>query len=184
MRTPRRIRMELPERIPGLDPWQMDALDSYSRAISGINFGLLNHLESIVPSLLSTIQLSFTSHLLGIQRVFDSALTSILRPFPELTNPKVRVAEELGWVVHHTLPISLLNETSEEDLGHSDSHFLQRRVAGCSKGIRNRHTRLPDKRGLERNDETGPSRSRGRPISLGPPCHAPGNRSRSTRPNE
>ena len=26
------------------------------------------------------------------------------------------MADELGWVVHHTLPTSLLNETSEEDL--------------------------------------------------------------------
>ena len=102
-------------RIPSIDPWQMDIVDSYSRVISGINVGLSNHLESIIPSLLSTIQLNLTSNLLGTHKVFESALTSILSPFP-FTNPRVRVAEELGWVVHHTLPTSLLNETSEEDL--------------------------------------------------------------------
>ena len=61
MRTPPRIRVEIPERIPSIDPWQMDIVDSYSRVISGINVGLSNHLESIITSLLSTIQLNLTS---------------------------------------------------------------------------------------------------------------------------
>ena len=45
----------------------------------------------------------------------EAAVRSIIA-LPPLIHPKAEAAMEVGWVVHHTLPTWLLDETAEEDL--------------------------------------------------------------------
>ena len=53
---------------------------------------------------------------LGILDGLLSPFDQIFRPFPALVHPKARLAKELGWVVHHTLPLTLLDKANEDDL--------------------------------------------------------------------
>ena len=61
---------------------------------------------------------------LGLQSILERFLEPILepilewipRPFPSLVHPKARTAAKLGWVVHHTLPTTVLEDAAEENL--------------------------------------------------------------------
>ena len=52
----------------------------------------------------------------SLPNLFESPFMGFLRFLPLLVNPKARVAEELGWVVHRTLPITVLEDASEDNL--------------------------------------------------------------------
>ena len=53
---------------------------------------------------------------LGIFDALPSALELIIKPFPILVHPRAQLVSELGWVVHHSLPIDLLDNVHDDDL--------------------------------------------------------------------
>ena len=86
---------------------QMEAANTFSSAFSQITQGLAR---------------SFS-----LPNLFESPFTGFLRSLPPLVNPKARVAEELGWVVHRTLPTTVLEDASEDNLDEAImTHYKER----------------------------------------------------------
>ena len=92
--------------------------------------------DSVVRSQMeaaNTFSSAFSQSTQGLARsfsfpnLFESALTGFLRPLPPLVNPKARVAKELGWVVHRTLPKPVLEDASEDNLDEAImTHYKER----------------------------------------------------------
>ncbi len=116
MGTPPRIRIVPPERISPLRNWQAELVKPYRLLMSRHNAVLANSLRLALSSFESPIQKSLANYSFRLQESIKPLLTSFIKPFPALTNPNARVAEKLGWVLHHTLPATLLDETPEEEL--------------------------------------------------------------------
>lgn len=90
--------------------------NSFPSLVSGISQELarsVGALNLIPPSLTRG---AFPRVSLGILDGLPSLFDQIIRPFPVLVHPKARLAKELGWVVHHTLPLALLDSANEDDL--------------------------------------------------------------------
>ena len=86
---------------------QMEAANTFSSAFSQITQGL--------------------SRSFSLPNLFESPFTGFLRSLPPLVNPKARVAEELGWVVHRTLPTTVLEDASEDNLDEAImTHYKER----------------------------------------------------------
>ena len=65
---------------------------------------------SLIPEVLPRVSI-------GIFDALPLVLDLILKPpFPILVHPKAQLASELGWVVHHSLPIDLLDNVHDDDL--------------------------------------------------------------------
>ena len=80
---------------------------------------------NLVPS--NLIQRALTDLDNGFIEGLQSLLSPIIRSFPPIVHPKARVAVELGWVVHRTLPRSLLEEASEDNLDEAImTHYQER----------------------------------------------------------
>ena len=90
--------------------------NAFPPLFSGINQRLaksFDALDLLPPSLTSGL---FPRVSLGILDGLLSPFDQILRPFPAFVHPKAGLAKELGWVVHHTLPLTLLDNANEDDL--------------------------------------------------------------------
>ena len=68
----------------------------------------------------------FMDNLSNIQALtaIEAAVRSIIA-LPPLIHPKAQAAREMGWVVHHTLPTWLLDETEEEDLDKAITNYYK-----------------------------------------------------------
>ena len=64
---------------------------------------------SLIPEVLPRVSI-------GIFDALPLVLDLIPKPFPILVHPKAQLASELGWVVHHSLPIDLLDNVHDDDL--------------------------------------------------------------------
>ena len=106
-----------------------------SPLLSGITQDLLG---SFRP--LNILPASLTQRMIeSVSVEFDERLRSLLKPIQ--VHPKARVAERLGWVVHNTLPISLLEDTDEDGLDEAimtfyreNSDELQRDIETAARG--------------------------------------------------
>ena len=90
--------------------------NAFPSLFSGINQRLAKSfgtLDLLPPSL--TLG-AFPRVSLGILDGLLSPFDQILRHFPAFVHPEARLAKELGWVVHHTLPFTLLDNANEDDL--------------------------------------------------------------------
>ena len=92
------------------------------------SLGISQEFQSILELSLRpfTLQLTsfFTSLSLGINQGLQSILEPILRPFPP--HPKARMAARLGWVVHSTLPTTVLEDADEENLDEAiTTHYKE-----------------------------------------------------------
>ena len=94
---------------------QMEAANTFSSAFSQITQGLAR---------------SFS-----LPNLFESPFTGLLRSLPPLVNPKARVAEELGWVVHRTLPTTVLEDASEDNLNEAIMTYYKERWAEVRREI-------------------------------------------------
>ena len=94
---------------------QMEAANTFSSAFSQITQGLAR---------------SFS-----LPNLFESPFTGLLRSLPPLVNPKARVAEELGWVVHRTLPTTVLEDASEDNLDEAIMTYYKGRWAEVRREI-------------------------------------------------
>ena len=94
---------------------QMEAANTFSSAFSQITQGLAR---------------SFS-----LPNLFESPFTGLLRSLPPLVNPKARVAEELGWVVHRTLPTTVLEDASEDNLDEAIMTYYKERWAEVRREI-------------------------------------------------
>ena len=84
-------------------------------------------LLDITKAISSAISSAASSVVEGINQELQSILESMLRSFDSLVHPKARMAAKLGWVVHHTLPITLLEAAAEDDLDEAIiTHYRER----------------------------------------------------------
>ena len=91
--------------------------DSANRLSRLANSGILD----------SVNELSRLARNFSLPNLFESPFTGFLWPLPPLVNPKARVAEELGWVVHRTLPTTVLEDASEDNLDEAImTHYKER----------------------------------------------------------
>ena len=95
---------------------QISLTSAFPSTLASITQGLaenaraLNLLSpSLIPEVLPRVSI-------GIFDALPLALDLILKPFPILVHPKAQLASELGWVVHHSLPIDLLDNVHDDDL--------------------------------------------------------------------
>ncbi len=83
-----------------------------------------------IANAFQTLVGGITQNLARITTIFQDQLQlvnfqSILRPI--LFHPKARMAANLGWVVHHTLPTTLLDDAAEDDLDEAImAHYKER----------------------------------------------------------
>ena len=95
---------------------QISLTSAFPSTLASITQGLaenaraLNLLSpSLIPEVLPRVSI-------GIFDALPLVLDLILKPFPILVHPKAQLASELGWVVHHSLPIDLLDNVHDDDL--------------------------------------------------------------------
>ena len=95
---------------------QISPPSGFSSTLASITQGLeenaraLNLLSpNLIPDVLPRVSL-------GIFDALPSALELIIKPFPILIHPRAQLISELGWVVHHSLPIDLLDNVHDDDL--------------------------------------------------------------------
>lgn len=95
---------------------RMNIANTVPSLLGGITQELTRSLRAIdsSPPILNRLQVPNLSR--ELDRELQSILLPILRPRPPLVHPKARMAARLGWVVHHTLPIAVLESASEDDL--------------------------------------------------------------------
>ena len=106
---------------------QFEIVNAFSSVISGIGQELARsfRVPNLVRSNLS--QRGLPSLSLGVNEALESLLAPILKSIPPIVHPKARVAVKTGWVVHQTLPTSLLEEASEDNLdGAIMTHYQER----------------------------------------------------------
>ena len=91
---------------------QMEAANTFSSAFSQITRGQIT--QGLARSF-------------SLPNLFESPFTGFPRSLPLLVNPKARVAKELGWVVHRTLPTTVLEDASEDNLDEAImTHYKER----------------------------------------------------------
>ena len=67
-------------------------------------------------------------------RFLEPILGRFLGPFPSLVHPKARTAAKLGWVVHHTLPTTVLEDAAEENLDEAImTHYKEKWPEVCKE---------------------------------------------------
>ena len=95
---------------------QISPPSGFSSTLASITQGLeenareLNLLSpNLIPDVLPRVSL-------GIFDALPSVLEFIIQPFPVLVHPRAQMVSELGWVVHHSLPIDLLDSVHDDDL--------------------------------------------------------------------
>ena len=121
-------------------------LDSLQDSVNRLNrlhsSGILDSLNQLQDSLVrsqmeaaNTFSSAFSQITQGLARsfslpnLFESPFTGFPRSLPLLVNPKARVAKELGWVVHRTLPTTVLEDASEDNLDEAImTHYKERWV--------------------------------------------------------
>ena len=115
----------------------LDSVNELSRLHSSGILDSLNQLQdSLVRSQMeaaNTFSSAFSQITQGLARdfslpnLFESPFTGFPWSLPPLVNPKARVAEELGWVVHRTLPTTVLEDASEDNLDEAImTHYKER----------------------------------------------------------
>ena len=65
---------------------------------------------------------------------FAQAIREIVN-LPPLIHPKAQTAREMGWIIHHTLPVGLLDDTDEEFLDDAIMTYYQAQWEDVRKGI-------------------------------------------------
>ena len=128
-----------PSALSGLNtfPSALSELNTFPSALSGLNtfpsaLSELNTLSSALSELntlssaLSRLNMELARSF-SLPNLFESPFTGFPWPPPPLVNPKARVAEELGWVVHRTLPTTVLEDASEDKLDEAImTHYKER----------------------------------------------------------
>ena len=76
-----------------------------AKTVRSLNLLTTNPLRGLIPNIS-----------LGFQDRLQTLLEPFIRPFPTLVSPQARLAMELGWVIHNTLPEHILDYESEETL--------------------------------------------------------------------
>ena len=117
------------------DSPQLDVANAFPSLFGGIAEELAKSLRLFdpVPSLLDQLQLP--NLVLGIEQELQSILRPILRPFPPLVHPRARIAAKLGWVVHRTLPTTVLEDAAEDDLDETIMTYYRERWAEIHEEI-------------------------------------------------
>ncbi len=108
---------------------QLEIANALSSVFSGIGKELARsfRVPNLVRSNLS--QRALPSLSLGVNEALESLLAPILKSIPPIVHPKARVAVKTGWVVHQTLPTTLLEEASEDNLdGAIMTHYQEKWV--------------------------------------------------------
>ena len=109
------------------DSLRFDIADALPTLFGGITHELTRSLRVLDPLPPILNQLQFPNLSLEISSKLQSILGPILRPFPPLVHPKARMAAKLGWVVHHTLPTTVLEDATEEDVDEAImTHYKER----------------------------------------------------------
>ena len=106
---------------------QLEIANGLSSVFSGIGKELARsfRVPNLIPS--NLIQSALPSLSLGVNEALESLLAPILKSIPPIVHPKARVAVKTGWVVHRTLPRSLLEEASEDNLDEAImTHYQER----------------------------------------------------------
>ena len=95
---------------------QISPPSGFSSTLASITQGLVENVRAlnllsagVIPQVLQRVSLA----------IFDalpSVLDLIPKPFPILVHPRAQMVSELGWVVHHSLPIDLLDDVHDDDL--------------------------------------------------------------------
>ena len=95
---------------------QISPPSGFSSTLASITQGLVENVRALnllspnmIPDMLPRVSL-------GIVDALPSALKLIIKPFPTLVHPRAQLASELGWVVHHSLPLDLLDNVHDDDL--------------------------------------------------------------------
>ena len=115
----------------------LDSVNQLSRLYHSETLELMNQLQDSLVRSQMEVANSFSSAFsqitqelarsFSLPNLVESPFTRFLPSLPPLVNPKARVAEELGWVVHRTLPTTLLEDASEDNLDEAImTHYKER----------------------------------------------------------
>ena len=116
MKTPRRLKIDASQDSSLTEAEEAEIRGALSREMSDINQQMSARFDALFVNLTRPLERVLNSYLTSINEQFKSLLATALRPLEALNPPSVKVAKQLGWVIHHTFPSSLLEETSEENL--------------------------------------------------------------------
>ena len=110
-----------------IDSLQRAVASSLSSLFAGVTQELTRNIRFADPPRSVLDQIHIPSLTRGIGLDLESILSPIVSPIPPLVHPKARMAAKLGWVVHHTLPIALLEDEDIETLDQTIlSHYRER----------------------------------------------------------
>ena len=135
MKTPRLLDLDASEGASLTEAEEAEIRESLSRAMSIINEQMSVSFDTLFANLTGHLERVFDSDLTSISEQFKSLLATALRPLEVLNPPSLQVAKQLGWVIHHTFPSTLLEETPEEDLDDAILNYYQAEWMGIRRTL-------------------------------------------------
>ena len=125
MKTLHSLKLDASQDSSLTEAEEAEIRESLCRAMSTINEQMSVHLDALFDNLTRPLERVLDSYRTSINEQFKSLLAAALKPLEALNPPCVKVAKQLGWVIHHTLPLTLLEETPEEDLDEAILNYYQ-----------------------------------------------------------